>query len=101
MWFKERRIPVQLIDIREKPLSAGEFDSVLACITKAEGSHTAAIAALTDSTAKDYATIAYLDDSEKAAKLQEQQTLLRLPIVRNGKSAATVGLCPTVWETWQ
>ena len=101
MWFKERRIPAQFLDIRERPMSAGEFESVLACITKAEGSREAAIAALTDDTAGDYAEIAYLDDSEKAAKLLEQQSLLRLPIVRNGKSAATAGLCPSVWETWR
>lgn len=29
-WFKERRIPLQLVDLNKKPLSKGEFDSVVA-----------------------------------------------------------------------
>ena len=29
MWFKERRIPFQFIDLKEKSMSLGEFQSVL------------------------------------------------------------------------
>ena len=52
--------------------------------------------------ARDYASIAYLDDSEKADKLFENQLkLLKQPICRNGKNSATVGLEQKVWETWK
>ena len=57
---------------------------------------------MTDKNARDYASIAYLDDSEKADKLFENQLkLLKQPICRNGKNAATVGLEQKVWETWK
>ena len=35
----------------------------------------------------------------KLDKLFEDPSLLRAPIVRNGRQA-TVGYCPQVWETW-
>ena len=34
-------------------------------------------------------------------KLFENQTLLKQPIVRNGKTVATVGLEPKTWESWK
>ena len=33
-------------------------------------------------------------------KLFEDPTLLRTPVVRNGRQA-TVGFCPEVWEGWE
>ena len=54
-----------------------------------------------DKNSKDYASIAYLDDSDIEKKLFENQNLLKQPIVRNGKTLGTVGLAPKVWETWQ
>ena len=81
-FFKERRIPFQFVDLKEKEMSAGEFDSVV--------------------TAKYYASIAYLDDSEKESKLFENQAaLLKQPVCRNGKTEATVGMCQKVWEGWK
>ena len=51
---------------------------------------------------KDYADIAYLEDSEKPGKLFENQLkLLKQPVCRNGKTAATAGLAPKIWETWK
>ena len=96
-WFAERRIPVQFVDLKEKeirPLKArsaqgldssicrvsdnhkpgmsrGEFDSVIDALTREYGSSYAAIDALIDKKSKDYASIAYFDDSEKADKLFE------------------------------
>jgi len=54
-----------------------------------------------DKSAKDYASIAYLDDSEIENKLFENQSLLKQPVVRNGKTMATVGLEPKIWESWK
>lgn len=91
-WFKERKIKFQMVDLAQKGLSKGELDSVL----KAVGG----LDAVTDSTAKGFASLAYLAyDEDKKEKLLEDGTLLKTPIVRNGRQA-TVGYCPEVWETW-
>ncbi len=71
-FFKERRIPFQFVDLKEKEMSAGEFDSVVTALARTEGGRDAAIDALIDKKAKDYASIAYLDDSEKESKLFEK-----------------------------
>ncbi len=100
-FFKERRMPFQFIDLKEKEMSPGEFDSVVSSLAKMEGSRSQAIDALTDKKSKDYASIAYLDDSEKEGKLFESQSsLLKLPICRNGKTSATAGMQQKVWENW-
>ena len=101
MWFKERRIPFQFIDLKEKSMSLGEFQSVLQAITKETGDKQEALQSMIDKNSKDYASIAYLDDSDIEKKLFENQNLLKQPIVRNGKNLGTVGLVPKVWETWQ
>ena len=101
-WFSERRIPVQFVDLKEKEMSRGEFDSVVDAIAREAGSRADAIDQMTDKKSKDYASIAYLDDSDKADKLFENQLkLMKQPICRNGKTAATVGLAQKVWEGWK
>ena len=92
-FFSERRIPVQFVDLKEKEMSRGEFDSVLSVLSVEE---------MTDVKSKDYASIAYLDDEDKADKLFENQAkLLKLPICRNGKQSATAGLSQKIWESWK
>ena len=60
------------------------------------------IEALTDKSSKNYSSIAYLDDSDKEQKLFENQlTLLNLPVCRNGKTEAPVGLQQKIWEGWK
>lgn len=101
-WFQERRIPFQFVDLKEKEMSRGEFESVLEAISKEAGSKDDALEALIDKKSKDYATIAYLDDSEKAEKLFENQLkLMKQPICRNGRTAATAGLAKDTWEQWK
>lgn len=100
-WFSERRIPVQFVDLKEKEMSRGEFDSVVSAIARTLGSRADAIEELTDKKSKEYASIAYLDDSEKEDKLFENQLkLLKLPVCRNGRDAATAGLHQKIWEGW-
>lgn len=54
-----------------------------------------------DTSSKDYASISYLDDGEKESKLFENQAqLLKVPVCRNGKTKATVGMDTDVWKTW-
>ena len=94
-WFKERRIKYQMIDMKEKGMSKGEFSSVKQAV--------GGLDALIDPDAKDKDTLALLQstaESGKAEKLFENQQLIRLPIVRNGKKAS-IGYCPEVWSTWE
>lgn len=94
-YFKERRIKVQFIDLKEKEMSKGELQSVMRAV--------GGIDAVIDPNAKDQDTVAlitYLAESQKFDKLLENQQVLREPIVRNGQKA-TVGYCPDVWKTWE
>lgn len=91
-YFAERSIPVQNIDILEKGLSKGEFDSVV----KALGG----IQNMIDRRGKDYASIAYLSDEDVVQKAFENQNLLITPIVRNG-TLATAGFKPEIWKKWE
>ncbi len=100
-FFKERRIPFQFIDLKEKEMSRGEFESVMDCIARSSGSRSEAVEMMTDKKSKDYSMIAYLDESEKAEKLFENQMLLKLPVCRNGKTEATVGMQKDIWEKWK
>ena len=85
-WFKERGIRFQMIDMKEKGMSRGEFDNVCRAV--------GGWAKLVDESAKDKDTLALLK------WLDESQQLFRQPIVRNGRQA-TVGYCPEVWEKWE
>ena len=94
-FFKERGIKFQFIDMKEKGMSRGEFDNVCRAV--------GGWAKLVDENAKDKDTLAllkWLDESQQADKLFENQQLFRQPIVRNGRQA-TVGYCPEVWEKWE
>ena len=88
-WFKERGIRFQMIDMKEKGMSRGEFDNVCRAV--------GGWAKLVDENAKDKDTLALLKWLDK---LFENQQLFRQPIVRNGRQA-TVGYCPEAWEKWE
>lgn len=100
-WFSERRIPFQLIDLSEKGISKGELSSVLSCIAKTAGSTDAAIEQLIDKENRNYADIAYISDEDKLEKLLDNPLLLKQPVIRNGKTAATAGYCPDIWSSWK
>lgn len=94
-FFKERGIRFQSVDLKEKGLSKGEFQSVMQAVGGLE--------AMIDPDCKDrdlLALIKYIAAEDKAQKVLENQTVLKQPIVRNGKQA-TVGYQPDVWKTWQ
>ena len=57
--------------------------------------------ALADPKHPDYPLFQHLAyDQDKLDRLWEDQTMLRTPIVRNGRQA-TVGYCPEVWAAWE
>ena len=94
-FFKERGIKFQYVDMKMKGLSKGEFESV----RKAVGG----LEAMIDRNCKDkdlLALITYIAEEDRAEKVMENQSVLLLPIVRNGKQA-TVGYQPEVWKKWE
>ena len=85
-WFKERGIKFQMIDLAQKGMSKGELDSVLKAVGGLDN--------LLDQKSKSYASLVYLAyDEDKKEKLLEDGTLMKTPIVRNGRQATAV-LCP-------
>ena len=94
-FFKERGIKYQFVDMKEKGLSKGEFNSVCQAVGGYEK--------LIDQECKDkdlLALITYLAEEDKAEKILENQKMIKTPIVRNGKQA-TVGYRPDVWKNWK
>ena len=94
-YFKERGIKFQMIDLKEKEMSRGEFENVARALGGWEQ--------LVNPAAKDKQTLALLDalvDWQKEDKLFENQQLFLTPIVRNGLKA-TVGYQPDVWKDWE
>ena len=94
-YFKERKIKYQLIDLPRYGMSKGEFQSVKAAV--------GGVKAMIDEKSKDYESsyIAYVSTEQNITdKLMENPSLLKTPIVRNGKQA-TIGFCPEIWKTWE
>ncbi len=90
-YFKERRVPFAFVDLKERPLSPGELES----IARAVGAD-----ALLDRESRAFqrAGLAHLvyDPLEEALK---NPLLLRMPIVRRGKEAVA-GYDPPAWQAW-
>ena len=94
-YFKERSIKYQFVDLKEKGLSKGEFNSVCQALGGYEP--------LIDYDCKDkdlLALIKYIAPEDRAEKILENQKVLKTPIVRNGKQA-TVGYQPDIWKNWK
>lgn len=94
-YFKERKIKYQLIDMKEKGMSRGEFNAVLKAVGGLEN--------LLDEKCRDkdlYALVQYLSEDDKLEKVFENQQIIKTPVVRNGKSV-TVGFQPDVWKEWE
>ena len=94
-YFKERGVRFQMIDLKEKGMSRGEFENVARALGGWEK--------LVDPAAKDKQTFALLEalvDWQKEDKMFENQQLIKTPIVRNGRQA-TVGYQPDVWKSWE
>lgn len=94
-WFKERNIRVQFIDLKQKGMSKGEFESV----AKAVGGWEALFNP--DAKDKDAALlIRYSPEEMRPAMLLERPQCIMEPVVRNGRQA-TVGYHPEVWQSWE
>ena len=94
-YFKERGIKYQFIDMKEKGLSKGEFNAVC----QAPGGYEKLIDP--DCRDKDLlALIRYIAEEDRAEKILENQKILKVPIVRNGKQAA-ISYEPDIWKEWK
>jgi len=91
-YFKERRIKYQKIDLPRYGMGPRELEGVVRCV---------GLDAVIDEKARDAELIKYLAyDEDKLQKLLENPSLIKTPVVRNGKQA-TVGYCPEVWKSWE
>ena len=93
-FFRERRIVVHFVDLRKKPIAAGE----LRRFTDRLGA-----AALLDTGSRPYREqgLAYLtaDPAGIAARLLADMRLIRLPLVRYGDDV-TAGKAEETWKAW-
>ncbi|XDD45614.1 arsenate reductase family protein [Leptospira sp. WS39.C2] len=91
LFFQERRIQFQFINLQEKEMSKGELRSILGSVNLDD---------LIDTESKVYEdkNLKYmLYDKEEA--LLTNPLLFKTPIVRDGKKA-TVGFVPEIWKQW-
>lgn len=93
-FFKERRVAIHFVDLRRKPIAAGElrrFSERLGPATLLD----------TDGRAYREAGLAYLrmDDGEIVERLLADQRLLRLPLVRRGIDVSA-GPSDATWKAW-
>ena len=93
-YFKERNIKFQFIDMKEKGMSKGEFISVAQVNGGLEN--------MINWDGKEQDTLAlikYIADEDKLEKILENPSVIKTPVVRNGKQS-TLGYQPDVWKGW-
>jgi len=82
-FFKERRAPIQMVDLAKKPMSAGEIRRFVEKF---------GLRALLDVEGKEYADagLKYLrvSDDELLSRIEREPKLLRLPLIRAGNKLA-------------
>jgi arsenate reductase (glutaredoxin) len=93
-FFKERRVSISFVDLRKRSLAPAELRRFVERL---------GAKALLDETSKAYRDggLAYLrmDDDDIVSRLLVDQSLLRLPLVRNGNEV-TAGRAETTWRSW-
>jgi arsenate reductase-like glutaredoxin family protein len=91
-WFKERRIPFQFIDLKEKGFSPRELEAVAKPIGWDN---------LIDKESKRFKEkgLAFMTPSRVPKVLQDDSLLAKTPVVRNGPQA-TLGFQPDTWKAW-
>jgi len=91
-FFKERRTPVQIVDLKQKPMAPGEIKRFIQRFS---------LGGLLDSEGKPYIDegLKYLklSDAELLARIERSPQLLRLPFVRAGQRLS-VGHDESSWK---
>jgi len=93
-FFKERRVQISFVDLRRRPIAAGELRRFVERL---------GAAALVDASSRAYRDggLAYLrtDEAGIVARLLTDPSLLKLPLVRSGQQV-TVGRAEATWTGW-
>jgi Arsenate reductase and related proteins, glutaredoxin family len=92
-FFKERRIPIQMLDLKKHRLGEREIRLMISAIG------TENLIDREDRKVREHPACYYDRAELLIPAIQENPWLLRLPIVRNGNSL-TQGYQPDVWEEW-
>ena len=92
-FFKERRIAVQLMDLKKHRLGEREVQAM------ARAGGLQALIDREDKRVKEHPACYYNQDSLLLPAILESHWLLKSPIVRNG-AKVTVGYQPDIWESW-
>ncbi len=92
-FFKERRISVQMMDLKKHKLGEREVQ-VMARVGGLQN-----LIDREDKKVKEHPACYYNQDSLLMAAILETPWLLKSPIIRNG-SKVTVGYAPETWEAW-
>lgn len=91
-FFKERRIPVHFVDLKQKPMAPGEIRRFIERF---------GLAGLLDTVGKSYVDggLAYLklSDSGLLSRIEKDPLLLRLPLVRAG-NRLSIGQDEAAWK---
>ena len=91
-FFKERRVTIHMVDLKQKPMSAGEIRRFIERFTAA---------GLIDTEGKAFvdAGLKYirLSESELLARVEKDPKLLKLPLIRGGK-VLSVGQDEDAWK---
>ena len=93
-FFKERRIPYQMMDLKKHKLGERELQTMAQ-----GGGGLMALIDREDKKVKEHPASYCNIDSALKAYILENPWLLKAPIVRSG-SKVTVGYQPSVWEEW-
>ena len=90
-FFKERNIKFHFMDLNERKISEGELSNILARISVDD---------LLDTESQSYKKrgFAYME-YDPVEEILEDNSLMRTPVVRNGKEV-TVGNAMEVWNKW-
>lgn len=91
-FFRERRIPIQFVDLKQKPMAPGEIRRFVEKF---------GLQALLDTESKPYVDdgLKYmrLSDAELLGRIEKDPRLLRLPLVRSGK-LLSIGHSEDTWK---
>ena len=91
-FFKERRVAIHMVDLKQKPMAPGEIKRFIECF---------GLAGLLDSEGKAYldAGLRYykLSDAELLGRIERDPKLLRLPLIR-GANRVSIGHDEESWK---
>ncbi len=93
-YFKERRIPVQMMNLKKHPLGEREIRLMLKAVGMEQ------LIDREDRKVREHPACYYNQESMLIQAIQEAPWLLKTPVVRNGDKI-TVGYHPEVWDQWK